>query len=223
MSEAPKRRLAVLRLGLLFAALIISAVVLLVVVGADSLSESLEAVSNSPWGIVGFIALYIVLVVAFAPGSFATITAAALFGFAGGLFVALTGATIGATLAFLIARFIGREGVVELFGDRVGRVDDFISEREFLSIFVLRLLPIVPFNGLNYASGLTNVRFSRYVPASILGMFPGTALTSWTVSQAGDMTSTSFLIPAVITGIAIIGSIVIARRVTSGRSTGIGA
>ena len=223
MSESPKRRLAVLRLGLLFATLVISAVVLLVFVGTESLADALEAVSNSPWGIAGFIAVYIVLVVAFAPGSFATVTAAALFGFSGGLFVAMTGATIGSALAFLIARVIGREGVVELFGDRVGRVDDFISEREFLSIFVLRLLPIVPFNGLNYASGLTNVRFSRYVPASILGILPGTALTSWTVSQAGDMTSSAFLIPAVITGIAIIASIVVARRVTSGRSTRLGA
>lgn len=223
MSVSSTRRFAVVRLGLLFSALVVSAIVLLVVVGVDSLSEALEAVSNSPWGLVGFIALYIVLVVAFAPGSFATITSAALFGFTGGLFVAMTGATIGASLAFLISRFIGREGVVELFGDRVGRVDDFISEREFVSIFVLRLLPVVPFNGLNYAAGLTNVRFSRYFPATILGMLPGATLTSWTVSQADDMASTSFLIPAVITGIAILGSVVIARRVTSGRSTSIGA
>ena len=158
------------------------------------------------------------LVVAFAPGTFATITAAALFGFGNGLLVAVTGATIGASIAFFISRLIGRDGVMELFGDRVGQIDDFIGKREFVSVLVLRLLPIVPFNGLNYASGLTNLRFSRYLPASILGMLPGSALTSWTVSQAGDMTSSAFLIPAAITVIAVIGSAVIARRYTSGRA-----
>ena len=107
---------------------------------------------------------------------------------------------------------------MELFGNRVGRIDDFIGKREFVSVLILRLLPIVPFNGLNYASGLTNLRFSRYVPASILGMLPGTALTSWTVSQAGDMTSSAFVIPAVITVLAILGSIVVAGRYTSGRT-----
>ena len=223
MSEhSPNRRLAVLRLGLLVAALVISGLVLFFV-GGDSLGGALESASDSPWGVVGFIALYVVLVVAFAPGTFATITAAAVFGFGTGLLVSVTGATIGASLAFLISRFIGRDGVMELFGNRVGRIDDFIGKREFVSVLILRLLPIVPFNGLNYASGLTNLRFSRYVPASILGMLPGTALTSWTVSQAGDMTSSAFLIPAVITGIAIIASIVVARRVTSGRSTRLGA
>ncbi len=218
MSEhSPNRRLAVLRLGLLVAALVISGLVLFFV-GGDSLGGALESASDSPWGVVGFIALYVVLVVAFAPGTFATITAAAVFGFGTGLLVSVTGATIGASLAFLISRFIGRDGVMELFGNRVGRIDDFIGKREFVSVLILRLLPIVPFNGLNYASGLTNLRFSRYVPASILGMLPGTALTSWTVSQAGDMTSSAFVIPAVITVLAILGSIVVARRYTSGRT-----
>ena len=218
MSEhSPNRRLAVLRLGLLVAALVISGLVLFFV-GGDSLGGALESAPDSPWGVVGFIALYVVLVVAFAPGTFATITAAAVFGFGTGLLVSVTGATIGASLAFLISRFIGRDGVMELFGNRVGRIDDFIGKREFVSVLILRLLPIVPFNGLNYASGLTNLRFSRYVPASILGMLPGTALTSWTVSQAGDMTSSAFVIPAVITVLAILGSIVVARRYTSGRT-----
>ena len=218
MSEhSPNRRLAVLRLGLLVAALVISGLVLFFV-GGDSLGGALESASDSPWGVVGFIALYVVLVVAFAPGTFATITAAAVFVFGTGLLVSVTGATIGASLAFLISRFIGRDGVMELFGNRVGRIDDFIGKREFVSVLILRLLPIVPFNGLNYASGLTNLRFSRYVPASILGMLPGTALTSWTVSQAGDMTSSAFVIPAVITVLAILGSIVVARRYTSGRT-----
>lgn len=218
MSDSPNRRFAVMRLGALFLSLLISGIILFLFIGADNLSDTLEAVSNSPWGIAGFIAVYIVLVVAFAPGSFATITAAALFGFTGGLFVAMTGATIGASLAFWISRFLGREGIVELFGDRVGRVDDFISDRQFVSILVLRLLPVVPFNALNYAAGLTNVAFSRYLPATVLGMLPGATLTSWTVSQADDMTSGSFWFGVGLTVVAVVASIVVARRYTSGRS-----
>jgi len=217
MSEPSNRRLALLRLGLLVIAIIVSGIVLLVV-GGDSLSEALEAASDSRWGIIGFIGLYIVLVVAFAPGTFATITAAAIFGFGTGLLVSMTGATIGASLAFLISRYIGREGVIELLGDRLQNIDRFMDKREFVSILVLRLLPVVPFNGLNYASGLTNVRFSRYFPATVLGMLPGATLTSWTVSQANDMTSGSFVFGVVLTVIAVGASIIVARRFTSSRA-----
>lgn len=217
MNKPSGRSLALLRLGLLVVAIIVSGVVLLLL-GGDSLSDALESASSSPWGVVGFIALYVVLVVAFAPGSFATITAAAVFGFGTGLLVAMTGATIGASIAFLISRLIGREGIVELLGDRIRNIDDFMGEREFVSILVLRLLPVVPFNGLNYAAGLTNVRFSRYFPATILGMLPGATLTTWTVSQANDMTSASFWIGVVVTVVAVGASIVVARRFTSGRT-----
>lgn len=217
MNKPTGRSLALLRLGLLVVGVIGSGIVLLVV-GADNLSGALESASSSPIGVIGFIALYVALVVAFAPGSFATITAAAVFGFGTGLLVAMTGATIGATIAFLIARFVGREGTVELLGDRIRNIDDFMGEREFASILVLRLLPIVPFNGLNYASGLTNVRLSRYLPATILGMLPGATLTTWTVSQANDMTSAAFWVGVTVTVIAVGVSIVVARRYTSGRT-----
>ena len=218
MSESSGRRLAILRLGLLVVSLVASAVVLLVVVGVDDLSDALEAVSESRWGVIGFIGLYIALVVAFAPGTFATITSAAVFGFGTGLLISMTGATIGASLAFLISRAVGRKGIEALLGDRLENAERFIGEREFLSILVLRLLPIVPFNALNYATGLTNVRFSRYLPATILGMLPGATLTSWTVSQANDMTSSSFLFGVVLTVIAVAGSAILARRYTSRRT-----
>ena len=217
VSDSAGRRLALFRLGLLVLFLIVCGVAL-VFVGVDNLEDALEAVSESPWGVIGFIGVYIALVVAFAPGSFATITSAAIFGFGTGLLISMTGATIGASLAFLISRHVGRKGVEELLGDRLQNVDKFMGEREFLSILVLRLLPVVPFNGLNYASGLTSVRFSRYFPATILGMLPGATLTSWTVSQANDMTSSSFLIGIVVTVIAVIGSGILARRYVSGRT-----
>ena len=217
VADSAGRRLALLRLGLLVAFLITCGVAL-VFVGVDNLSDALEAVSKIPWGVVGFIWVYIALVVAFAPGSFATITSAAIFGFGTGLLISMTGATIGASLAFIISRKVGRKGVEMLLGDRLQNVDKFIGEREFVSILVLRLLPVVPFNGLNYASGLTSVRFSRYFPATILGMLPGATLTSWTVSQAGDMTSSSFLVGIGVTAVAVVGSGILARRYVSGRS-----
>jgi len=217
MSGSSNRRLALLRLGLLIVALVASGIVLLVV-GGDSLGDALEAASDSPWGIIGFIGLYVLLVIAFAPGSFATITAAAVFGFGTGLLVSMTGATVGASLAFVISRYIGRDGVIELFGERLENIDRFMGDREFVSILVLRLLPVVPFNGLNYAAGLTSVRFSRYFPATVLGMLPGATLTSWTVSQANDMTSGPFLFGVVLTVLAVGASLIFARRYASSRA-----
>lgn len=222
MSGSSGRRLAILRLGLLVAAIAVSGAVLLLV-GGDKLSEALEAASDSTWGVIGFIVLYIALVVAFAPGTFGTITAAAVFGFGTGLLVSMTGATIGASIAFVISRHIGRDGVVQLLGDRVRSVDDFVGEREFVSILILRLLPIVPFNALNYAAGLTNVRFSWYLAATIVGMAPGATLTSWTVSQANDLSSASFWVGVVLSVVAVGASILVARRLAAGRSINAGA
>ena len=215
---SPQPTLAVVRLGIGVLALIACGVTL-AVVGVDGIGDLLESASESRWGVVGFIALYILLVIAFAPGTVSTITSAAVFGFGTGLFISLVGATVGATCAFIIGRAMGRDGVVALLGDRLRSVDQFIDKRQFISIFVLRLLPVVPFNGLNYAAGLTVVPLSRYVPATFLGILPGTTLTTFTVSQAGEPGGLGFQIGLAVTVVAVIVSAIIARRFTAAKGS----
>ena len=160
MTTTKRNRLAVIRFGVLVV-VVLALGIGIAVFGTDDLGSAMESAADSPWGVVAFIAVYAVLVVLMAPGTAATITSAAVFGFGLGLLVSAIGATLGAMMAFVISRTVGREGAVELLGKRLQSVDEFISKREFLSIFVLRLLPVVPFNGLNYAAGLIAVRYSR--------------------------------------------------------------
>lgn len=214
---SPDRRLAILRLSAL-GLLLVACGIALALVGLDGLRDALESAADSRWGAVGFVGVYVALVVIFAPGTFITITAAALFGFATGLAVTLVGAAIGCSLTFFISRRLGREGIVELLGDRFTRIDEFVGEREFQSVLVLRIMPIMPFNVVNYGIGLTRVRFSRYFLATVIGMAPGSTLTTFTVSQASEPGSTGFLFGVGLTVITVGLSVIFARRIASSRS-----
>lgn len=129
------------------------------------------------WGPVVFIAGYAAATVAFVPGSLLTLAAGAIFGLARGTLFVFFGSTIGASLAFLIGRYLAR-GVVErkLEGrPRFKRIDAAVAKQGRKIVFLMRLSPVFPFNLLNYALGLTKVRFVDYLIAC-LGMLPGTFL-----------------------------------------------
>lgn len=182
-----------LRLAVL-ALLVVGAFVTFLVVGTDGARDLLTDVGESNWGVVAFIAVYAVAVVVLLPGTIGTLAAGAVFGFPLGAVAALGGATLGATLSFLVSRAMGRHGARSLFGDRLESVDEFIGRNDFTSVLVLRLMPIVPFNLLNYGAGLTSARLSRYVAASAIGMAPATMLATGLGDQADDPTGTAFLL-----------------------------
>lgn len=135
-----------------------------------------------------------------------------MFGFPLGAAAALSGATLGASLAFIVSRAMGRDGAKSLFGERLDSVDDFIGRNDFTSVLILRLMPIVPFNLLNYGAGLTSARLSRYVAASALGMAPATMLATGLGDQADDPTGTAFLVLLGAFSALLVGSAVYARR-----------
>jgi uncharacterized membrane protein YdjX (TVP38/TMEM64 family) len=129
-----------------------------------------------------------VATVAFVPGSLLTLAAGAIFGLGWGTAYVFVAATLGAAAAFLVARHLVR-GAVErrLAGDaRFAAIDRAIAHEGRRIVFLLRLSPVFPFNLLNYALGLTRVRFADYVVAS-LGMIPGTILYVYYGKLAGDV------------------------------------
>ncbi len=141
-----------------------------------------------PWGPVAFIAAYVVATVAFIPGFLLTLAAGALFGLTRGVLFVFVAATLGASAAFLVARYVAR-GAIErkLVGNaRFAAIDRAIGEQGGKIVFLLRLSPVFPFNLLNYGLGLTKVRFIDYVIASI-GMLPGTILYVYLGAGAGDI------------------------------------
>jgi uncharacterized membrane protein YdjX (TVP38/TMEM64 family) len=129
------------------------------------------------WGPVVFILGYAVAAVAFIPGSLLTLAAGVIFGLGKGTVYTLIGATLGAALAFLVARYVAR-GRIErrIEGNaRFAAIDRAVGREGFKIVALLRLSPIFPFNLLNYALGLTKVSFLQYVAASV-AMLPGTLL-----------------------------------------------
>ena len=133
--------------------------------------------SFGAWGPLALIALYVVGSVALVPGSILTLTSGALFGLARGTLYAWVGASLGATAAFLISRYVARDRVARRLegDDRLRRIDAAIEREGRRVVFLLRLSPVFPFALLNYALGLTRVRLVDYV-VGFLGMLPGTLL-----------------------------------------------
>ncbi len=107
------------------------------------------------------------------PGTALTLAGGALFGLWGGLALNWLGATVGATLAFLLARRLGRDFVRRRLAGRVAALDEHAQRHGFRAILLLRLVPLVPFNALNYGAGISSVRLRDYVAASAIGMLPG--------------------------------------------------
>jgi len=113
-----------------------------------------------------------------APGSILTIGAGFAFGLWKGFLAVSAGATLGASLAFLVARFIARAKIEAIAqrNEKFRKIDNAVGQQGARLIFLLRLSPVVPFNLSNYFYGLTGVKFWPYVLASWIGMMPGTLL-----------------------------------------------
>jgi len=129
-------------------------------------------------GIFVFIVVYVVATVFMAPGSILTIGAGFAFGLRKGFLAVSAGATLGASLAFLVARFIARDKIEAIAqrNEKFRNIDSAIGKQGAKLIFLLRLSPVIPFNLSNYFYGLTAVKFWPYVLASWIGMMPGTFL-----------------------------------------------
>ncbi|MFQ5881485.1 MAG: TVP38/TMEM64 family protein [Candidatus Methylomirabilales bacterium] len=131
-----------------------------------------------PWGPVVFVFLYSAAVVVAIPGSALTVAAGALFGSVLGVVLVINAATLGASLAFLIARYFARDAVARWLSsnEKFQKLDRLTEEHGAIIVALTRLVPLFPFNLLNYGFGLTRVPFWTYVVWSWLCMLPGTIL-----------------------------------------------
>lgn len=140
------------------------------------------------WGPVVFIAGYVLAAVAFVPGSVLTIGAGTIFGLVEGTIYVFVAATLAACAAFLLARTVARAAIEKRIAGnaRFAAIDRAIGRDGRRIAFLLRLSPVFPFSLLNYALGLTQIRFADYAVACT-GMLPGTLLYVYIGSLAGDL------------------------------------
>ncbi len=120
-----------------------------------------------------FMFIYAIGTLLFLPGSVMTLAGGALFGPYLGTFYSLTGATLGAVPAFLIARYLAADWVEQKSGDRLKRLKEGVEDEGWRFVAFVRLVPVFPFNLLNYALGLTRIRLSHYLIATYICMLPG--------------------------------------------------
>ncbi|HSN39587.1 MAG TPA: VTT domain-containing protein [Burkholderiales bacterium] len=125
------------------------------------------------WAALGFVMTYVLTTVFFAPGSIFGLAGGALFGPLWGTIWNLAGATLGATLAFLCARYIASDWVARKTGGRIKQLINGVEAEGWRFVAFVRLVPLFPFNLVNYAFGLTRIPLAHYVSASFLCMLPG--------------------------------------------------
>ncbi len=167
---------------------------------------------------LAFVALYVVLTVLCFPGAVVTAAGGAFFGTALGTLLAVAGATLGAIAAFLVGRRLGREEVERIAGRRIGALDRWLVRRGFLAVLYVRLIPILPFNALNYAAGVTAVGTRDYVLGTVVGIIPGAFAYAALGSSLGDPLSPEFIAAAALIVVLAVGA-PLAERFLRGRGT----
>ena len=120
-----------------------------------------------------FMLIYIVGTIFFLPGSILTLAGGALFGPVLGTFYNLTAATIGAIISFMAARYLAHDWVEKKTGGRLKTLKQGVESEGWKFVAFVRLVPLFPFNLLNYALGLTRIRLSHYSLATYICMLPG--------------------------------------------------
>lgn len=151
---------------------------------ADQFGRFLESVGL--WAPLMFVILYATGVCLFIPGTILTALGAAIFGPYFGFVYVWIGAMIGASLAFLIGRYLGRDFAASLIGDRLKRFDDAIERHGFATVLYMRLV-YFPFTPMNFGMGLTKVRFRDYISGTALGIMVGTFIFTFFVGTIRDI------------------------------------
>ncbi len=154
----------------------------------DQLLAFTEA--NYVAAVVLFIAVYIAVTGLSLPGAvILTLAGGFLFGSVVATLFVNIGATTGATLAFLAARYLLRDWVEQKFGNTLGPIQAGFSKNAFNYLMTLRLIPLFPFFLVNMVSGLTRVSLGTYVTATALGIIPGSFVFAYAGRQLGSINS----------------------------------
>ena len=178
------------------------------------------------WGPVLYIALYVVACVALIPAAVLTVAGGAAFGFFWGTIYVLIGATLGATAAFLVGRYLARDRVVHRLGTNAtfAALNGAMERDGWKIVFLTRVAPVFPFFLMNYAYSVTRVPLKDYFMATSIGMIPGTLLYVYLgslVTASTEQAASSkwiwrgFILLTAVIAVACLGRI--ARKALSAR------
>ncbi len=162
---------------------------------------------NRLFSLAGFFLLYVVVTALSLPGAAVmTLAGGALFGFWPALLVVSFSSTLGATLAFLVSRFLLRDWVQQKFGGRLATINTGIEKEGASYLFSLRLVPLFPFFVINLVMGLTPMPARTFYWVSQIGMLAGTAVYVNAGTQLGQINSLSgILSPGLLISFVLLG------------------
>ena len=141
-----------------------------------------------PWAPLAVIALMVIHSFIPFPAEIVAICAGAVFGTLTGIALVWVGAMIGALLSFWLARRLGRDWLnARLSPARSAQMDRFTEDRGTLTLLVARFIPVIAFNLINYAAGLTRVRPATFLWTTAVGILPLTLLAVWLGARMKDM------------------------------------
>ena len=193
----------------------------------QQLQSALQGLGN--WAAAAYIALFAVLPAFFFPVAVLALAGGLLFGLLWGSIYTFLGAVLNCTAMFFLARYAGRRQVETLIQKKLSsqwqqRLRGLEGRTGFWLLIILRLIPAVPYNLINYAFGLTAMPYRVYILASALGIIPGTLAFINIGDKAMDITSPDFWIALALLGLlllvtALLGKIAFPKNEKNGESS----
>lgn len=201
----------------IIAAIILVAVFLMQKIGVSELRELIgEHVLFAP---MIYVLCFAILPIFLFPVPVLAVVAGAVFGLFAGSLYTIIGAMINSVLMFYIARFLGFRAVSDFTQNSKSKILKTLGEPggKFSLILILRLMPLVPYNALNYACGVMNVSLREYVVATFVGIVPATFIMVNLGEKALDMRSNGFIIACVLMAALVVLSSWGAKKIRARR------
>lgn len=165
-----------------------------------------------------YILCFTILPIAFFPVPILALAAGLLFGFLPGTIYTLIGAVLNSAIMFLMAKVLAKNAVTNLLQRKLPEnwssfLFNLDEKKGFGIIFILRLIPAMPYNLINYGAGLTSIKFSSYMLATILGILPGTLVFLNIGNQALNIHNPAFMVSIILLILLTIFSLILGKRI----------
>ncbi len=165
-----------------------------------------------------YILCFTILPIAFFPVPILALAAGLLFGFLPGTIYTLIGAVLNSSIMFLMAKVLAKDAVTNLLQRKLPEnwssfLFNLDEKKGFGIIFILRLIPAMPYNLINYGAGLTSIKFSSYMLATILGILPGTLVFLNIGNQALNIHNPAFMVSIILLILLTIFSLILGKRI----------
>ena len=214
-----ERRSALVRIGGLAVVAALAFAVAILLIGRSIEDVRLAVDGAGSWAPVLYVALVTVLTCAFFPFPLMAAAGGLLFGVAEGTALSVLGGSLGALLAFALARTVAGEAVTALAGERLARLERAVAERGFVAVLYARIFPGVPRDLSNYAFGLTRVGVVAFAAATVVGIAPRAYAYVALGGLLGSFDSTQSIVAiGLLVGMGLLGLVLVRADVARSRA-----